>query len=63
MNLELMKRIVDGAPEGATHYKMSRAFVGTVIYFKQSKKGLHQWLSSIGWSAPFAKLSDDIKPL
>ena len=51
------------APVGATHYKMSKAFVGTVIYFKQSRKGLHQWLSAIGWSAPFAKLSDDIKPL
>lgn len=57
------QEIKDSAPDGATHYKMSRAFVGTVIYFKQSKKGLHQWLSSIGWSAPFAKLSDDIKPL
>jgi len=57
------QEIKDRAPEGATHYKMSRAFVGTVIYFKQGKKGLHQWLSSIGWSAPFAKLSDDKKPL
>ena len=55
--------IKQNAPDGATHYKMSGAFVGTVIYFKQGKKGLHQWLSSIGWSAPFAKLSDDIKPL
>ena len=57
------QEIKDRAPDGATNYKMSRAFIGTVIYFKQGKKGLHQWLSSIGWSAPFAKLSDDIKPL
>lgn len=57
------QEIKENAPDGATHYKMSKAFVGTVIYFKQSRKGLHQWLSSIGWSAPYAKLSNDIKPL
>lgn len=58
-----IEEIRKGAPDGATHYKMSRAFIGTVIYFKLSNKGLHQWLSSIGWSAPFSKLSDKIKPL
>ena len=57
------QEIKDNAPHGATHYKMSRAFKGTVIYFKLTKKGLCQYLSSIGWSAPFATMSDKIKPL
>lgn len=57
------KEIRGNAPDGATHYKMSRAFKGTVIYFKLTKKGLCQYLSSFGWSAPFATMSDNIKPL
>lgn len=58
-----IEEIRNGAPPEATHYKMSRAFKGQVIYFKVTNKGLCQHLSSIGWSAPVFKLSNEIKPL
>lgn len=43
MNLEQMKKIVNGAPDGATHYLI---YDGCLYYFKKRGAQMHQWIKT-----------------
>ena len=61
MNITL-DEIRSKAPEGATHYKMSRCLKNTAMYFKYSDGKYTQW-NFMGWGRPFPDTKNEIKPL
>ena len=51
MNLEQMKKIVDGAPDGATDYLI---YDGSLYYFQKRGVHMHQWIRTRFNPIPFS---------
>lgn len=50
------------APDGATHWKMSRCLKDTIMYFKYKNGKYAQWTFA-GWNNPVFYKKNDLKPL
>ena len=65
MNLEQMKKIVDGAPDGATHYSECNIFNNYPYYFKIQGNDVYIWELVRRWRKTMRNFDEysNLKPL